>query len=101
MKDVMDYPKTVEEAVDRLKRELTPEQQREIASMSERELMRLHFGLGMWIREHFGLWHEPSELLDRMLDAEDIDIFALDPDGASAHIIRAFWKHLQDTPPQA
>ena len=48
--DENDYPKTVEEAVDRLVAGLSDEDKEKIRGMPENDLIELHFGLGMGIR---------------------------------------------------
>lgn len=81
------YPRTVEEAVDRLMVVLTAEQKAMIRQMQEVELNKLHHGLGTWIRNHFGLWQGNKTLLKATGQHH--------PDGASHVIIKALWKRLQ------
>jgi hypothetical protein len=57
-----DPPETVDEAVDRLMSILDDKQKVTIAAMREEDLIGLHFGLGMAIRNAFGL-HEPGSKL--------------------------------------
>jgi hypothetical protein len=52
-------PETVDEAVDQLVVILDDKQKAAIAAMREEDLIDLHFGLGMAIRNAFGL-HEPG-----------------------------------------
>jgi hypothetical protein len=49
--------------------------------------MDLHFGLGVRIREDFGLWRGNRALL--------LSCGSLDPDDASMAIIRALWARLR------
>lgn len=56
-------PETVSEAVDRLLLVLSDVQKAEIAAMKEDDLVNLHFGLGMQIRNAFGLHDQGSKLL--------------------------------------
>jgi len=92
-----EYPTTVEAAV-RLIRELLPKHELDkIAAMSEDNLIRLHFGLGMWIRNHLGLWKADSPLLDSL----KVGRFGVHPDHASSVIIKALWKQLQADQPRA
>ena len=87
-----EFPRTVQEAV-RLLQRLVPEpEQAKIAAMSEDELINLHFGLGMWIRNNLGLW-EPSSVLVWATGAAE-------PDDASTVIIKAFWQRLRDDLPK-
>lgn len=55
-------PETVAEAVDRLMIVLDGEHKATIAAMQEDDLVDLHFGLGLAIRNAFGL-HEPGSKL--------------------------------------
>jgi hypothetical protein len=57
-----DPPETADEAVDRLMFILDDRQKVTIAAMREEDLIDLHFGLGMAIRNAFGL-HEPGNKL--------------------------------------
>ncbi|MFZ4589387.1 MAG: DUF6794 domain-containing protein [Ignavibacteria bacterium] len=82
----MHYPKTIEEAVDILSHIMLDEDKDLIKNMSEDDLIDLQFGLGMAIRNNFGLWAENYELI--------ADCKAKDADGASSVIIKAFWKTL-------
>ena len=80
-------PTTVESAV-RVLRSLIPEkEQAAIAAMSEADLIDLHLGLGLWIRNAFDLWKEDSVL--RKATGEQ------DPDDAVLFIIRALWRSIR------
>ena len=56
-------PKTVDEAAERLIAILGDEQKASIAAMREEDLIDLHFGLGMAVRNAFGL-HDPDSKLN-------------------------------------
>jgi len=56
-------PETVAEAVDKLLLILSDEQKNEIRALKEDDLIDLHFGLGMEIRNAFGLHDLDSKLL--------------------------------------
>jgi len=114
-------PRTVAEAVDRLALVLAQAEKEAIAGMAEGDLTLLHFGLGMWIRNEFGLWQEDSELLadceriklndspplpQDLLSALPKEWFEVDgpsrkrlpcihPDDASGLVIRALWARLR------
>jgi hypothetical protein len=86
------FPATVESAV-RLLQSLVPEaEQARIATMPEDELITLHFGLGQWVRNHLGLWHDDPALLKATGETN--------ADDASGVIIRAFWQALRDSQPK-
>lgn len=82
----MNYPKTVEEAVDILNNIILDEDKEIIKKITEDNLIDLHISLGQMVRNYFGLWAENYELI--------ADCKAKDADGASAVIIKAFWKSL-------
>jgi hypothetical protein len=84
-------PRTIDEAVERLREDLSVEALAAVAAMSEDGLRACHFGLGMYIRNEFGLWQQGSPLLqDCMKDAVYIH-----PDDASMLIVRALWAKLR------
>jgi len=60
--EIIKTPETVNDAVDLLMRILTDEQKNEIAALQEDDLIDLHFGLGLAIRNAFGL-HDPNSKL--------------------------------------
>jgi hypothetical protein len=81
-------PESVDEAIDRLMSILGAEEKATIAAMREENLIDLHFGLGMAIRNAFGL-HEPgSQLLTSCGVAH--------PDDASEIFVKMLWRELSD-----
>jgi hypothetical protein len=81
-------PESLDEAVKRLMAILDEEQKAAIAAMREKDLTDLHFGLGMAIRNAFGL-HEPgSQLLTSCSVAH--------PDDASEVIMQKLWAKFND-----
>lgn len=86
------FPTSVEAAI-RLLQGLVPEnEQSKLATMTEDELMALHFGLGQWVRNHLGLWGANPALL--------ASTGASNPDDASGVIIHAFWQALREGLPK-
>ena len=83
---IIKFPETVEEAVERLIMVLETHTKEEIKSMTEDDLVNLHFSLGMAIRNAFGL-HEPGSKLMVSCGVEE-------PDEASGFIILELWKRL-------
>jgi hypothetical protein len=81
------WPRTLQDAVDLLVRTLSPAEKDDIAARSEDNLIDLHFGLGVRIREDFGLWRGNLALL-RSCGSPD-------PDDASMAIIQALWARLR------
>lgn len=82
------WPKTVEEAVNRLLSAMSKEDRRALKKMSEEDLSMLHFDLGQYIRNEFGLWQGNRELIE---DCNKGYYFP-DPDHTSSVIIEALWK---------
>lgn len=81
-KTQVDLPATVDAAVRLLLAIVDEANQAEISAMADDDLYRLHFGLGMWIRNNMGFYAGNTKLLK--------DTGEADPDDASIVIIRAF-----------
>jgi len=90
-------PTTITEAVNILLTELTIEDKNRIKDSSEGGLINFHIGLGMTIRNIFGLWKEESKLLDDCKKSSGDS--NLHVDTASGMIIKALWERLQEFPP--
>ena len=93
------YPKTVEEAVQKLL-EILPI--REKYAIEKADMTSLHFGLGMGIRNDFGLWGQNKELMEsckqKALKAGMDQNDHFDADEASTVIIEALKQHFKDHP---
>ena len=87
-----DYPTSIEAAVRILQSMVPPEELVKITQMEEDELIRLHRGLGMSIRNNFGLWKGNKVLL--------LETGKRHPDDASEVIITALWRTLRDSLPK-
>jgi len=81
------WPRTVAEAVARLVLELSQAEKDEIAAKPDDELIELHFGLGVRIREDFGLHGDNPALF--------LSCGKTNEDDASMVIIRALWGRLR------
>ncbi|MFC1479537.1 DUF6794 domain-containing protein [Planctomycetota bacterium] len=77
------YPQTLEEAVSLLVDLLTEEQREALKTVPEEELSSYHFGMGMLIRNNFGLWN------GNLIEYGDT------PDDVSAVIVRKAWEKLR------
>lgn len=80
-------PRTITETVDRLINVLEEEHKLVIAVMQEKELINLHFGLGMAIRNAFGFWDPNSPLIKACT--------AISPDDISDRVIHELWQRLK------
>lgn len=83
-------PATVDAAVHRMLAMLPDEAKADIAAKSHDQLIELHFGLGTWIRNNFGLWQGNAALAQ--------DAGSNDPDDIAGVIIKALWNQLRDAP---
>lgn len=81
-------PKDIDEAIDSLDTILSIEDKRYIAdSLSLRGfLASSHFGIGMWIRNNWGLWG--GSRLQRYFSKKDV----FHPDDMSGEILKAYYK---------
>ena len=87
--------KTVREAVDLLVSMLPLKDRTIIASMDENDLIDLHFSLGSYIRNEFGLWSGSEDLLNDCRQMSGITF--MHPDDAAAFIIGELWERLSKT----
>jgi hypothetical protein len=85
--DAESLPSSVAEASSRIIRDMSEEDKVMFVRMAERELIQFHFGLGMGIRNSFGLWGKNDALLSDC--GEDIH-----PDDCSHVIIKRVWSEL-------
>ncbi len=58
-----EWPHTIDKAMDRLLHELPDEDKERLRALSASDLIDLHFSLGMYIRNAFGLWQGNDSLL--------------------------------------
>ena len=91
------FPDTISESINILLSSLSIEDKQQIKDSSEDELINFHFGLGMSIRNDFGLWDKNSKLFE---DCKKISGNQnLHVDDASEIIIKSLWERLQKFPP--
>ncbi len=80
------WPKTVDEAVDRLMTELNQADLRAVRVRTENDLIDFHMSLGLYIRNSYGLWQGNKALLKSAGSGH--------PDDASYVIITGLWHKL-------
>jgi hypothetical protein len=85
-----DWPTTYDEAVARLLSELSEEDKTTLRAMPKTELIRLHFSLGLAIRNGYGLRGGNMALLESCGQG-----WLRDPDEASMAIIEGAWRQLR------
>ncbi len=86
------FPTTVEAAVRLLQGLLPDAEQAAICALAEDDLIKLHHGLGQWVRNYLGLWGDNPKLLAATGEQS--------ADDASDVIIRALWMALRGRLPQ-
>ena len=91
----MGLTKSVSEAVDLLIPVMSLKDRTRIASMDEGDLIDLHFSLGAYVRNEFGLWSGNDDLLNDCRQMSGITF--MNPDDAAAFIIGELWKQLRKT----
>jgi hypothetical protein len=82
------WPATVEEAVHDILPRITPYEKLEMMVTNKDHLNSMHFGLGLWIRNRYGLWRGNDKLI---LSACG---FPCHSDDASGKILEAVWQVL-------
>ncbi len=87
-----DFPTTVDSAVRLLMSMVDESEQAKIAAMDTEDMYTLHFGLGVWIRNHMGFYAGNDQLLKAT--------GGTDPDDASMVIMRAFRDRLRSEMPK-
>jgi hypothetical protein len=94
-KRLIDPPRTVNDAVERLFSELALTDKVTIANMAKTDLSTLHANLGEYIRNEFDLWNDNKDLLTSCcFFVKRDDVHATE---ASSIIIRELWKRLLET----
>jgi hypothetical protein len=94
----VEFPETVEKAVERLKQILSKEDIEYIRSMKEEEeVISMHMTLGNWIRNSFGLWSMNGPLRNSCFPdgPKDPRSENIEPDDCSHEILKALWRDLQ------
>ena len=86
------WPATIDEAVGVVIATLPDDDKASIASLSEPDLIGLHFGFGTWIRNNLGLHSGNGRLLE--------STGTRNADDASLVIIEALWRRLREDVPK-
>ena len=81
-------PGTVDEAIQYLLSKLDETNQNELKNMKREDLILLHRGYGMGVRNSLGLWGSNARL------CSDPEITGMFPDDASHYIIERMWDFL-------
>ncbi len=86
-----EMPGSVDEAVSYLAETLPAESIGQLRALAEADLIQTHFGLGMYVRNHFSLWSPQSRI---MMDAKQ-RFNITHEDDVSAEIIRLLWQKVR------
>jgi hypothetical protein len=81
-------PRDLEDCFSELKKMLKPEDIDKIRNGKESNMIDYHFGLGMWMRNNWGLWK--GSRISKWFNARGIH----HPDDMSGIILSSFWRHL-------
>ena len=99
MPDTSQWPRTIDDAVERVLASMSEEEKSDLRDTDERELINFHFGLGWVIRNEFGLYQGNDALLKACARSRfntfECLMFMNDPDEASGFIIEEVWKRLK------
>ena len=90
--DKIYIPKDIDDCFAELDRMLSQKQIKKIKRKSEGDLIEYHFGLGMWIRNSWGLWRE-SRLSEYLFN-----LGFRHPDDKSSAILDSYWRYLNNKP---
>jgi hypothetical protein len=89
------YPKTADEAIERLIAQMTLKDKIQVTRMGRDELASLSGSLGEYIETRFGLRFGNRRLIDSCGAGSQGE--SLDAEGASAVIMRMLWERLRET----
>jgi hypothetical protein len=85
-------PKDLDDCIAKLEKLLSKKTIAEMKSGPERDMAMYHHGLGMWIRNKWGLWK--GSRLSKWFNEKGIR----HPDDMSGIILDSFWRHLNKEP---
>jgi hypothetical protein len=85
-------PKDLSECFDELEKRLDQTLIDEMKAVTESEMSKYHFGVGMWMRNNWGLWGESR--LAKYFNSLGV----YQPDEMSGIILTSFWRHLNNQP---
>jgi hypothetical protein len=91
------WPVTIDEAVGVVIAALSEEERASIAGLAQAQLIGLHFGLGLWIRNSLGLGEGNDELMQAIRERDQ----SIHPDSASMVIVEALWERMREKGPKA
>jgi hypothetical protein len=85
-------PATLSEALDRLRQTLPPDTIQQMRDGTEADMVKYHMGLGLWMRNNWGLWARGPLY-------QDLAALGLrHPDDMSGVILTSLWRELHGRP---
>jgi len=81
----IETPKNIEDAVSIVMDAMSSDQKEELRQIREENILNLHFGFGMWVRNLLGHWVPPAD------DGQ----YPGHPDDISSQITAIIWHRLQ------
>jgi hypothetical protein len=97
VKEVTEYPKTVEQAIQQAIKHLGPKETEKIAAMKKEDLPQLHFDLGLWIRNNSGIYKGNKDLIKDLESRHPGQTTFIHEDDISSLIIEDLWEHLNQS----
>lgn len=88
-----DLPQSVDEGIERLKIDLGEEELEKLRQLKRSDLWGLHLGLGMYIRNSYGLWGGNSVLRNDLAKNKG---GMMHVDSMSTYLIELLWEQLQE-----
>jgi hypothetical protein len=85
-------PKDLDDCFAQLKKMLSKEEVEKMKNGREDDMILYHHGLGMWLRNNWGLWK--GSRLSKWFNGKGIQ----HPDDMSGIIFDSFWRHLNNKP---
>ena len=93
------WPKTIKHATERIIAQMSEDEKRTLRGTNQEELAKFNFGMGVYIRNKFGLYDGNDALMKACALSQHGEIYNIfygdDPDSAAGVIIEAVWKELK------
>ena len=86
-----EQPGSIDEAARALLEILSSEQKAELRAFEQNDLIHTHFGLGRFVRNHFGLWRSDCALMQAQPDSYP----SRHPDSVASEIVERAWELLR------
>jgi hypothetical protein len=98
-----------EEIVKQFMEGMTEEEKETIRALDINEMGKFHFSVGMYIRNHYGLWEKENPLTQLWFEAQEnhdityilsgVDTHPNHPDNVSGEILKMVWHEVNKDSP--